>query len=804
MIALLMNHLWQSSLCAGGAGLIALALRRNSADIRFWLWFAASLKFLVPFSVLAAISAYALMPVVPPLTAPAAALVEPLAKPFSGPAMLKVGAALAASPAPSARHLIQARAMTRIQPAILAPVALPQRSWLPSFRLDLESTLLALWAAGFLMLAFRWLARWLKVRALLADAVEVQTGSPVTVKLSASRLEPGLVGIFDPVILLPRGIDRQLSKAELKAVLAHELCHWRRHDNLLAAIHMLVEALFWFFPLVWWLGARLNAERERACDESVLADGNDPQMYAEGILKVCRAYLQSPLACVAGISGSVLKERIATIMENRLVLQLNAARKLVLSAFAAAALALPLALGLIAAPVTRTEAKPAPLPAGNTQKSAELAPTSPAPTSSAPTSEVSTAASLTSRAAEIPPGGQAVLYKKEAATVVTDATLPPPAIQPPSLPDVSASAIASSASLPAPVQTQADPLKMVAQNNQPAAPGASPSRSCALPMIADTAELKPVAGSDLMTVPVVINGKPKQFLLDIGTNPMEVSQAAVAELGLPETTKMISTIQIGGTGSMSNMGSQSALHIDAPVYDVKGNQVPFPQRTRVRIGSFTLGQATAKSLQFMIATDGEIARSAPYDGLLTNDIFRQYDVEVDFAGKQINFLTPAKCTDPDQVVFWSHFEVAAIPMTIVDGKIQVPVTIEGHQVQATIDTSSERSVMRRDVAELAMGYKAGTPGTMAAGDLRDGQGQPVFAHTFSQISFTGGVTAVNVPVLIQENSMLRDSDRAMILGSRALSADARIPDFTIGMDVLRQLHLYFVFDQKKLYATAAH
>ena len=48
---------------------------------------------------------------------------------------------------------------------------------------------------------------------------------------------------------------------------------------------MLVEALFWFFPLVWWLGARLNTERERACDEAVLADGNDPQMYAAGILK---------------------------------------------------------------------------------------------------------------------------------------------------------------------------------------------------------------------------------------------------------------------------------------------------------------------------------------------------------------------------------------------------------------------------------------------------------------------------------------------------------------------------------------
>ncbi|HEY2837121.1 MAG TPA: hypothetical protein VGI89_11180, partial [Rhizomicrobium sp.] len=231
------------------------------------------------------------------------------------------------------------------------------------------------------------------------------------------------------------------------------------------------------------------------------------------------------------------------------------------------------------------------------------------------------------------------------------------------------------------------------------------AESCALPQIADTAALKPVAGSDLMTVPVEINGKPKQFLLALGTNPMEVSSAAAADLGLPEVAKMTTTIQLGGTGGMSNMGNQSALHMDAPVYDVKGNQMPFAQRARVRVGAFTLGQATAKSLQFMVASDGEIGKDAPYDGLLTNDIFRQYDAEVDFRGRQINFLTPAKCTDPDQVVFWSHYEIGVIPITLVDGKIQVPVLIEGHPVQATIDTGSARSVMRRDIAELTLDYK---------------------------------------------------------------------------------------------------
>ena len=328
------------------------------------------------------------------------------------------------------------------------------------------------------------------------------------------------------------------------------------------------------------------------------------------------------------------------------------------------------------------------------------------------------------------------------------------------------------------------------------------AETCSLPQVADTAALTPVTGSNLMTVPVAINGKPKLFLLNIGSGPMEVSQAAVADLGLPEAAKMTSTIQLGGTGSMANMGAQQGLTLNAPVYDVKGNQVANAMRARVRVGAFTIGGATANNLQFIVANDGEIAKDAPYDGLLSTDILRQYDFELDFAGKQINFLTPVKCTDPNQVVFWSHYEIGVIPMNIVNAKIVVPVTVEGHPLDAVIDTSSARTVLRRDIAELTLGYKAGAPGMTPSGDLKDGKGETVYAHSFSQIAFAGGVTAINVPALIQTNSMLSNADRQVVLGSKALSAEARIPDFSLGMDVLHQLHMYIVFGQKKLYVTA--
>src|SRR6266700_6898446 len=52
MIGELTNHLWQSTLFAVAAGLLTVAFRKNRAQVRHWLWFSASFKFLVPFALL--------------------------------------------------------------------------------------------------------------------------------------------------------------------------------------------------------------------------------------------------------------------------------------------------------------------------------------------------------------------------------------------------------------------------------------------------------------------------------------------------------------------------------------------------------------------------------------------------------------------------------------------------------------------------------------------------------------------------------------------------------------------------------
>jgi hypothetical protein len=333
---------------------------------------------------------------------------------------------------------------------------------------------------------------------------------------------------------------------------------------------------------------------------------------------------------------------------------------------------------------------------------------------------------------------------------------------------------------------------------------AATAQTCPLPAVAASVELRSVPGSDLMTVPVAINGISKQFLLDVSANPTEVSQALVAELKLPENTQATDSTQfaqqIAPTGSAS---PEQINTMSAPVYQVDGARGREVARPRIRVATFTLGTATGNNQQFVVSNDADLGKSKPYDGRLTGSFFKQYDIELDFGGKMIHYLTPNKCTDMNQVVYWPHAAVAAVPMTMFDGKMQVSVSIEGHDINALIDTGSERTVMRREVAERLFGLKADTPDMMPSGNLQDGRGQKVYDHTFKQISFEG-VAALNVPALIQSNSMIRRVQKEPVLGSRAqFVGEPRIADLTLGMDVLRRLHMYVVYGQEKIYMTAA-
>src|SRR5215475_94238 len=309
MIEQLTNHLWQSTVFALAIAVLTIFFRKSGAHVRYCLWFSASIKFFVPFALLIAL-----------------------------------GREMAWAPAVSAVMVRVSEPFLEGASSVLPP---PSRArTIDWFRIVLP----AVWACGFLAIALMRLRLWCCIREVVLTSTSLELegiGIPpgIRVRSTTRLLEPGVVGLWRPTLLLPAGLEHDLTPSQLQAVIAHEVCHTKRRDNVTAAIHMLVEALFWFHPLVWWIGSRLVNERERACDEEVLRLLGEPEAYAEGILAVCKRYVEPRLSCVSGVSGSNIKKRIEGIMNNRIGLRLTFLRIAVLTLAALFAFATPILVG---------------------------------------------------------------------------------------------------------------------------------------------------------------------------------------------------------------------------------------------------------------------------------------------------------------------------------------------------------------------------------------------------------------------------------------------------------------------------
>ncbi len=328
------NHLWQTTIFTVAIGLLTLFLRNNPARIRYSLWLAASVKFLLPFSLL--ITLGGVLPKSHGIAPPGIYSAMDLAgEPFSE---LLAAGTRSIAPAPTLRQRV-----VRNLPA------------------GLESV----WICGMGTVLLMWLARWHRFALTLRTSRAAHTGrevsllrrlehatgrlTPIPVRLSSELWEPGVFGIWRPILLWPEQLSARLDDQHIEAILAHELMHVRRHDNLTAALHMLVEAVFWFHPLVWWMERRMVQERERACDEAVVELGGRPEAYAESLLKTCRFCVESPLRCVSGVTGAGLNKRIISIMTMKMICKLSPGRKLLLFSIGIAALAAPLVLGEVRA-----------------------------------------------------------------------------------------------------------------------------------------------------------------------------------------------------------------------------------------------------------------------------------------------------------------------------------------------------------------------------------------------------------------------------------------------------------------------
>ena len=345
-VSAFINHLWQSTAVALLGWMLTVALRSNSARVRYAIWLCASIKFLVPFQLLT----------------------------FLGSRW--------------STHIVAGNGQVYsfveefTRPLRQAPIA-QSATAMPSSTLDSAALLWcftgAVWLCGFTVLLWRWIAGWKSASKIAAAAEPLTYGRefaaleaarnsagiqvPIRLLLSSAGMEPGIFGIIRPVLLWPAGLSDRLEDAQIEAIMAHEVEHVRRHDNLTSAIHSFVEAIFWFHPLVRWMSTQMSEERERACDERVLAQSARPEAYAESILRVCSFCIEPAASCVSGVSGADLKQRILRIMTQRSGTAMRSGRKCLLAAAALLVVAAPVGFGFL-------HGQQAPAPSGDQTKGA--------------------------------------------------------------------------------------------------------------------------------------------------------------------------------------------------------------------------------------------------------------------------------------------------------------------------------------------------------------------------------------------------------------------------------------------------
>lgn len=236
----------------------------------------------------------------------------------------------------------------------------------------------ALWLAGVLFLTVRLARQNAVFLRQLRQAREVSDAETTALLEECRRLlrvsasvrlaetehirSPALYGLFAPRMLLPAGLSREFTRAELRHVFLHELAHLKRHDMPVDCVTGFLHLLNWFNPVLWFAFRRMAADRELACDELALscAGEGEKRAYGETIIKLLEQC--SRPAALPGLIG-ILEDK--TQMRRRILM---IARFKPVRRWSALAAAIVAVLGLVALTDAQVEKARAPENPGGQSK----------------------------------------------------------------------------------------------------------------------------------------------------------------------------------------------------------------------------------------------------------------------------------------------------------------------------------------------------------------------------------------------------------------------------------------------------
>lgn len=304
-----------------------------------------------------------------------------------------------------------------------------------------------------------------------------------------------------------------------------------------------------------------------------------------------------------------------------------------------------------------------------------------------------------------------------------------------------------------------------------AATFAAHAEDCQPLKLVASVQLVPDESGRAYYIPVEIAGVPKLMLLDTAAAITVISEAAAKELKLD-------TYQAEGR-----------------LYNVTGTYTD-----RHTIAPLKIGALKGK-IDFMV--DPHLNGGDPnVIGLLGGDILSHYDVSVDFGTNKMDLLDPDHCEG--KVVYWKREALAVIPFKkLPSTAVVVTVELDGKSVKAILDTGASNSTIHIDAAEKLFAIKPGDADTPAIGGLNDRKDLTTYSHRFKTLAFDG--VAVTNPEIVLIPDKLTET-----IGSRIptnshiteISEDSE-PDVLLGMNVLRHMHIYLAYKERRLYITPA-
>jgi hypothetical protein len=298
--------------------------------------------------------------------------------------------------------------------------------------------------------------------------------------------------------------------------------------------------------------------------------------------------------------------------------------------------------------------------------------------------------------------------------------------------------------------------------------GAVMAADCAPPELMNSLAMEDLPDGT-MAVNATVDGNPEKLLVGIA-DVTQLWNTEAAKLGLP-TREGRRTMDAAGRFSEDI----------APVEN-------FP------MGSMKTGYFFAQ-----VSPDPDRADGGT-QGVLGNDTMQRYDIDLDFAHRQLNYFSPARCQGDG--IYWTSRKITPVRMVTYASVLYVPVTLDGHTVIAALDTTADKTFLNPEVAKKLFGL---TPEALKAGTVSDSGGLiKAGMHQFPNLTL-GGLTfrdtEIAIPFDILTQSTQEYHANRTIRNRYPLSQI--LPDMVIGMDVLKQTHLYFSFQNQLVYVSSA-